>query len=387
MKTPLAWRNLVHNKVRTVVAVAGVAFAVVLVFMQLGFRGAVISTATLIYQALDFEVLVRSVEYISFADARTFPLSRLPAAAGAPGVERVAPLYVQINQWRNRSDGSRRAILVMGVSPAQPAFDPEEREEIRRQIRRLTAPEFALIDRESRSEFGPADGKRFGDADIGLETNVGEPLVKIVGHYQLGAGLAADGSMITSDRGFVRITPGRTLQDVSFGLVKLKSGHDPQRAAADIARLLPGDVEVLTREEAELRETRHWLRETPIGLIFQMGVGISLIVGVAIVYQVLSSDVAAHLHEYATLKAMGYTNKRLAGVVISQALILSILGYIPGLAVSLALYGITSISANIPIEMTWPRVGSVLLLTIAMCAASGVAALRKVWVADPAELF
>jgi putative ABC transport system permease protein len=386
MKTPLAWRNLVHNKVRTAVAVAGVAFAVVLVFMQLGFRGAVISTATLIYQALDFDVLVRSVEYISFADARTFPISRLPAAAGAPGVQSVAPLYVQINQWRNPRDGSRRAILVMGVSPAQPAFKPEY-EEIRSQSRRLSSAEFALIDRASRSEFGPADGQSFGHADVGLETNVGEPIVKIVGHYKLGAGLAADGSLITSDRGFVRITPGRTLEDLSFGLVKLEPGADPERAARDIARSLPGDVEVLTRAEAERSETIHWLNETPIGLIFQMGVGISLIVGVAIVYQVLSSDVAAHLNEYATLKAMGYTDNKLARVVLSQAIILSLLGYLPGLAVSMLLYAYTSVAANIPIEMTWPRVGGVLLLTIAMCALSGVAALRKVWVADPAELF
>jgi putative ABC transport system permease protein len=386
MKTPLAWRNLVHNKVRTTVAVAGVAFAVVLVFMQLGFRGAVISTATLIYQALDFDVLVRSKEYISFADARSFPITRLPAAAGAPGVQSAAPLYVQINQWRNPHDRSRRAILVFGLSPAQPAFDAEEKDEIRTLVRLLTSPEFALIDRASRGEFGPADGRRFGDADVGLETNVGEPLVTIVGHYELGAGLAADGSMITSDRGFVRITPGRTLQDVSFGLVKLASG-DAQNTAREIAARLPADVEVLTRDAVLRREIEHWLQETPIGLIFQMGVIISLIVGVAIVYQVLSSDVAAHLHEYATLKAMGYTDQKLARVVISQALILSLLGFVPGLAVSQVLYVITSLWANIPIEMTWPRVGGVLLLTIAMCAASGVAALRKVWVADPAELF
>jgi putative ABC transport system permease protein len=143
----------------------------------------------------------------------------------------------------------------------------------------------------------------------------------------------------------------------------------------------------VTRAQAAEQETTYWLDETPIGLIFQMGVIISLIVGVAIVYQVLSSDVAAHLGEYATLKAMGYTDRKLARVVISQALILSLLGFLPGLAASLVLYQITSFYANIPIQMTWPRVAGVLLLTVAMCAASGVAALRKVWVADPAELF
>jgi putative ABC transport system permease protein len=383
MKTPLAWRNLVHNKVRTTVAVAGVAFAVVLVFMQLGFRGAVMATATLIYDALDFDVLLRSPEYLHFADARTFPISRLPLAAQAPGVQSVAPFYVQLNQWRNPQDNTRRAILVMGVSPLKPVF---LREEIRRQTPRLTSPEFVLIDRASRSEFGPAEGERFGDQDLGVRTNLGEPSVKIVGHYALGAGLAADGSLILSDRGFARVMPGRTLEDVSFGLVKLAPGGSAERVAEQLNARLP-DVQALTRAQAAEQETRRWLDDTPIGLIFQMGVIISLIVGVAIVYQVLSSDVAAHLGEYATLKAMGYTDRKLARVVISQALILSLLGFLPGLAATLVLYQITSFYANIPIEMSWPRISGVLLLTVGMCAASGVAALRKVWVADPAELF
>ncbi len=384
MKTPLAWRNLVHNKVRTAVAVAGVAFAVVLIFMQLGFRGAVMSTATLIYDALDFDVLVRSAEYLHFADARTFPRSRLPLAASAPGVDRVSSFYVQLNEWRNPQSGVRRGILVMGVSPAQPGFRLAD---LRTKTRRLTSPEFVLIDRKSRREFGPQNPEGFGDADVGVLANIGHPTVRIIGHFALGAGLAADGSVVTSDRGFARVTPGRTLDDLTFGLVKIDPGADPAQVAARLQKLLPPDVEVLTRDEVERREVDRWLRETPIGLIFQMGVGIALIVGVAIVYQVLSSDVTAHLGEYATLKAMGYPDHKLARVVVGQALILAVLGFLPGLMAARALYEMTSYFANIPIAMTWPRVGGVFLLTVVMCAASGVAALRKVWVADPAELF
>ncbi|MBW3598694.1 MAG: ABC transporter permease DevC [Planctomycetes bacterium] len=384
MKTPLAWRNLVHNKVRTAVAVAGVAFAVVLIFMQLGFRGSVMATATLIYDALEFDVLIRSAEYLHFADARTFPQSRLPVAASAPGVAGVAPFYVQLNEWRNPQTGTRRGILVMGVSPGRPAFRLGE---VRRKARRLTSPEFVLIDRKSRREFGPRDPAGFGDADVGVRGDLGGTAVQIAGHFALGAGLAADGSVVASDRGFARVTPGRTVEDLTFGLVRIEDGANPEAVAARLAAILPGDVEVLTRDEVEAREIDRWLNETPIGLIFRMGVVIALIVGVAIVYQVLSSDVTAHLGEYATLKAMGYPDRKLSGVVVGQALILALLGFVPGLVASLLLYEMTSYFANIPIEMTWTRVGGVLLLTILMCAASGVAALRKVWVADPAELF
>jgi putative ABC transport system permease protein len=384
MKTPLAWRNLAHNKARTAVAVAGVAFAVVLIFMQLGFRGAVVSTATLIYDALEFDVLIRSVEYLHFADPRSFPRSRLHVAASTPGVAHVAPFYAQTNQWRNPQNGSRRGLLVMGVSVGQKAFRLPE---LHRQIEKLTSPEFVLVDRKSRREFGPAQGEQFSDADLGVETNVGEARVRVVGHFALGAGLAADGALVTSDEGFVRLTPGQSVEWVSLGLVRVHPGANHEHVARQIDNVLPVDVEVMTRREVAERETRHWLRGTPIGLIFQMGVGISLIVGVAIVYQVLSSDVTAHLGEYATLKAMGYTDQKLARVVISQSLCLAILGFGPGLLAARVLYEVTSYYANIPIAMTWPRVAGVLLMTIAMCAASGVAALRKVWVADPAELF
>ena len=109
-----------------------------------------------------------------------------------------------------------------------------------------------------------------------------------------------------------------------------------------LRRALPGgesgDVEVLTRAEAIRYELKRWIRETSIGIIFQLGVAVSLLVGTVIVYQVLSSDVAAHVRQYATLKAMGYSNRFLSGVVLGQAMGLAFLGFLPGLAISAALY-------------------------------------------------
>jgi putative ABC transport system permease protein len=129
------------------------------------------------------------------------------------------------------------------------------------------------------------------------------------------------------------------------------------------------------------------MQRTSVGIIFQMGVFVALIVGVLFVYQVIATDISDHFAEYATLKAIGYSSRYLSGVVLRQALVLAVLGYIPALFAALGLYSLGREQAQIPLSMTWLRAASVLLLAFAMCAMSGLLALRKVRTADPAELF
>lgn len=384
MKTPLAWLIMSHNKLRAIVATAGVAFAIILLFMQLGFLGAVESTATLIYDELDFDVLVRSKRYLHFANSDSFPKSRLRLAASLPEVQCATPFYVELNQWRNPQDGTKRGILMIGADPNDQVFQSPE---LQQSLARLVAPEFLLIDRQSRREFGPANGRRFGDLDVGVQTELAEQAVRIVGCFSLGSGLAANGSVILSDRGFARTLPGRTTDDVSLGLIKVGDNAHAEAVAAKLRRILPPDVEVLTRVQVADYEVNRWVNETQIGVIFQLGVLVSLIVGAAIVYQVLSSDVARHLSEYATLKAMGYRNFYLVRVVFRQALILAAAGF--GLAVVLSegLYRFTTKVANVPIEMNMQRSAAVFGLSVGMCLVSSLIAIRRLRKAEPAALF
>lgn len=392
MRTPLAWHNLVHNKVRTAVAAAGVTFAVVLVFMQLGFRGSVETTVTRFFDALNFDLMIRSPKYLHLSNPRTLPQIRLRQAADLPGVRSVTPLQIAVSRWRSPLPPHRgRGILAIGIEPLQQAFNMPE---IQEKSHLLTDPEFVLIDRKSRAEFGPQNEKRFSDEDIGVSTEVEGHRVKIVGHFELGTGLTADGAILVNTVGFQRFFPYRNADEVSFGLVRLEPGIDPQTAAVSLTRRLCGgvpedecDVKVLTRAGAIEYEKRRWINETSIGMIFFLGVVVSLMVGTVIVYQVLSSDVASHMRQYATLKAMGYTNAFLGGVVLMQAIGLAIVGFVPGFVLSLLLYWFTSYLANIPIVMNGERILSVLAMTMVMCAVSGLGALRKVWLADPASLF
>jgi putative ABC transport system permease protein len=385
MATQLAWHNLLHNKVKTGTAIAGVVFAIVLMFMQLGFLEAVKVSATLIYDELDFDICLRSKDYLNLADARTFSRQRLTQATTVPGVERIAPLTVARNAWRNPQNGQRLAVLCLGVEPQDPIFLSAE---IQGRVREfLVHPNSLLIDTKTRREYGPRDGQQFGPADQGAAVELNDTTVYIAGVYTCGAGLSSGAAAIMTERGLQQITPGLSPDQVSLGLIKVASDADVEEVAGELREGFYGDVDVLTRPELLHDELRFWVYDTNYGLIFQLGVAVSLIVGTAIVYQVLVSDVASLLPEYATLKAMGYSNRYLATVILQQALALALLGFIFGVILSLGLYAVTTIGAQIPIRMTARNLILVFGLAVAMCTCSGVAALRKAFKVDPADLF
>ncbi len=208
----------------------------------------------------------------------------------------------------------------------------------------------------------------------------------------MGAGLAANGAAIVSQSGFARVVPRNNPDLVSFGMISVGEGYSPEQIAGQIREVLrtnggQDSLQVLTRDQVVAQETQRWLGETPIGFIFTLGVLIALTVGAAIVYMVLANDVANRLHEYATMKAMGYSNRYMGSIVIRQAIYLALFSFAPAVLTSLLLYWITSSLANLNLVMNWERVVSVLLMTLVMCGISGMLAVKKLWSAEPAELF
>jgi putative ABC transport system permease protein len=385
MAIKLAWHNLLHNKVKTGVAIAGVVFAIVLMFMQLGFLEATKASATLVYDQLAFDICIRSKDYLNLADARTFPRQRLQQAAAVSGVERVLPLTVSVGAWRNPQNGYRLATLCIGVPRAVVVF---RNAAIQSAVDdRLRHPNSLLVDSKTRREFGPLDGRRFGQLDVGTRVEINDTAFQIAGDYACGTGLATGGAVILQESALQATNPVLSSQTASLGLIRIAAEADLQSVADALRRSLPNDVDVLTRPEVIHGEVAYWVYDTNYGLIFQMGVAISLIVGIAIVYQVLVSDVASLLPEYATLKAMGYGNRYLARVVLEQSLAMAVLGFICGCVISLGLYALTAAGAQIPVRMTWSNIAIVLLLSMVMCAGSGLGAVRKAFQAEPADLF
>jgi putative ABC transport system permease protein len=230
---------------------------------------------------------------------------------------------------------------------------------------------------------------------VGVETDLGTTRVEVVGEFTIGTGYGADGMLVMSEQTFLRVQGNARPDQVNLGLLKLRPGTDP-RAVADALRarlradLPPGsgdEVRVLTREEMERQERDFWVHKTSVGKIFYIGVVVALVVGAMFVYQVISGDITNRFREYATLKAIGYSDLSLAGLVCRQAVVYGLLGYLPGLAGSLALYEFVASRANLPMAMTWQRCLSVLGMALTLCVASGLLALGKVRSADPVDLF
>jgi putative ABC transport system permease protein len=379
-RIPLAWYNLLHERTRLLVAVAGVTFAVLLMFMNLGFLGALVSTTINFYDQFNGDIFLVSPQSLEISSTKAFPRERLYQVAGIEGVDRVMPLYAEYALWKNPETKISRAMFVYAFNPNDPVFlMPELNTPEGKQA--LQQPNGAFIDRLSRPEFGPQT--------LGLETEADRRRITIVGQYDLGGGFAADGTLIMSDQNFRRFFEPRTLDQVNLGLVLLEPGADSQRVKAAIAEQLPADVEVYTKPEIVRKESQFWIQTTSIGFIFGLGVLVSFIVGTVIVYQILYTDIRDHLREYATLKAIGYGGGYLFMTVIQEAFILALMGYTPGLILALGIYelAVNATAGALPMQMTLFRAVFVFTLTVLMCALSGLISVRKAVTADPAEVF
>lgn len=382
MKLPVAWLQLVRERVRLLVAVAGIGFAVMLMFMQLGFRTALFDGAVRMHESLNAEIFLISPRSNALVSMATFSERRLRQALAVPGVRSVSPLYLGFGQWRNPENADVRGIFVVGFNPNEPVFKLAG---VLGGLRRLQRPDTVLFDLASRFEFG-AVARHYREGKP-IATEVGHRRVRVVGLFQMGTSFAINGTLVTSDLNFWRFFPERRRGLIDLGLVRLEPGVDPALTLAALRMALPEDVRVLSRDEYLEMEKDYWNSSTPIGYIFALGTAMGFIVGTIIVYQILYTDVSDHLAEYATLKAMGYTNGYLLGVVFQEALILAILGFIPGLGISFVLYDLTREATLLPLFMDRGRTLLIFALTVLMCFLSGAVAVRKLRAADPADIF
>ncbi len=384
-KTPLSWLQVTREKTRLLVALAGIAFADLLMFTQMGFKDGLYDASVKPHYVLDTDLVLINPQFETIFAPKTFSRAQMFQAKGIDGVESVNPLYLNMGQWRNPETKTERTILVFAFDPAQPAFTIPE---INQRLGDLKMLNRVLYDQAGRTEFGPI-------AKL-LEEGNGQPLsvqlsdkeVKVTSVFTLGASFAADGNAIVSDSTFFRLFNEQKPDRVNIGLVKLQPGADAERVKAELSEILPkNEVIVLSLQEFADREKNYWANSTAIGFIFGLGTAVGFIVGIVIVYQILYSDVSDHLPEYATLKAMGYGDFYLVKVLMQEALILAVLGYIPGFIVSLGLYQMAAGATLLPIVMTTERAITVMILTIIMCSASGLVAMRRLTNADPADIF
>lgn len=380
---PIAWFNLTHNLKQTALSVAGIAFAVLLMFMETGFRNAMFDSQLLLINRLDADIFLISRAKSTLMFQEPFARHRLEQARAVPGIEWVEPVYIEHDAalWKNAGDGSLHDIRAVGFEPERCIFIDVE---ICAQTARLTVLDNVLFDRQSKAFFGPRAA--------GTITELSARTVAVVGTFALGTDFTHDGTVIMSADTFFHVFPDKHAAErgpgrVELGVIKLLPASDPRDAATRLRQLLPPDVEVLTKQEYRDKEQAFLDSSTPIGYVFNLGTIMGFFVGAIICYQILFTDITNQLPQFATLRAIGYSDRTVALLVLQQAVGLSVISFVPGLIASRILYALIASITGLPLELSLTRGAWVLCLTTAMCVISGAIAARKAIALAPADLY
>lgn len=382
---PLAWLQLKRQPIRYLVAVTGIGFAALLMYMQLGFQSGLLNSATTFYEALDADLILISPGTLNSGNFQQFPQSLLYNALGVQGVRQVIPIYVA-NVNAQRLDGVKPTSLrLIGFDPATNVLNLPE---VIAQLDKLRIPNHVLFDARGNRNTGPVAPavRRNGHQEMLLSDF--SKSFRIVGLFKLGSIFAADSNLISSDSTAINLAYRQiNAGEISLGAVRLENPAQIPRVQAFLQQRYGRELQVLTKAELISQERNYWNTSSSFGIIFGFGTIMGILVGGVVVYQVLYTDVTDHLKEYATLKAMGFSDGFLLFIVVQEAIILAVSAFLPATLASAGLYAFLTSASGIRIEMTSDKTLLVGSLTLGVCAASAAIAIRKLADADPASVF
>ena len=381
---PLAWLQLKRQPVKYLVAIAGIGFAALLMYMQIGFQSGLLTSSTTFYAALDADLVLISPKTVSSGSFSQFPQSQLFRANGYEDVESVIPMYVTNIVAQKLGGQKPTSLRVIGYDPDVTALTVDA---INEQSTNLKTAGYALFDTEGNSRTGPV-AKAIEQNGYQFLTlyNLSQTF-RTVGLFGLGSTFAADSNIVTSAGTAIQLADQLNFGEISLGLIKVKNKKSVPQLQKNLRELYGGEIQVLTKDELIAQEQNYWNTSSSFGVVFGFGTFMGVIVGGVMVYQVLYTDVTDHLKEYATLKAMGFSNQFILGIVIQEAILLGISSFIPSTLVSAGMYAFLTSASGISIQMTHQKIGLVGALTVGICAASAAIAVNKLRDADPASVF
>ena len=382
-RVPLAWANLVHNKVKLAASLAGITFTVALMFMEMGFYNALLDGMVGLLRKFDADLILTSRTRYTIGFKESFSRRHLNEALQFLDVLAANPIYIETRmaRWRALDSGLQIPVRVVAFRLEDEAFTDQE---IQARTAALQVPNSALFDRSGKARL-------YGRPRIGDVTELSDRRLHVVGEFGLGADFLNDGNLVMSDRNFLNYFADRRGADpeslpVDIGLIKVRPGTT-DHVKASLAKALPPSVEVFTKDQFIDNEKEFWLRNTPVGFVFFLGMVMGFVVGVVICYQILFSEISSYIREYATLLAIGYRRLDLVKVVLLEAFYLAVMGFAGGTAVGFVFYVANQSITSIPFILSPFRVLLVFAFTLFMCVISACLVIRKLWSVAPADVF
>ncbi len=372
---PVAWSMLIDKPSRLALSVIAVAFSVVIMFMELGFFNGSNDSSANIPPYFDCDLILSHKEKNHMKTGEEFPLAWVFKSRDTAGVEAAVALYTGADYWWNPQDGSRNRVFNLGVDLDDPMFATGI---IAARRKALREPGAVLYDRLSRHELG--------DIEEGMKSTLGASPVKVVGLFELGPNFTYEGHLLMGTDTFIKMH-GQSRDVVDMGLIRVKPGANVNEVRQRLLAALPPEALLLTPEEILSREILITTQRSPAGIVFGIGLIVGFAIGVIICYQILFNEVNDHLPQFATLKAMGHPPRFISGIVLHEALLMAVAGFIPGLLAGAGLYLLIEHFTQIRMFLTPGRILLIFALTSGMCLIAGHLALKKVHSTDPADLF
>jgi len=369
----LARRNLLHDRLRFAITVAGVAFAVTLVLVQVGLFMGLLAKATVTIENASADLWVTSRETPNVDFAHTFPETRVLRVRGVAGVARADNLLIQFMNIQLPS-GAEEGCLVYGLEDFQAWNLPWNVQGA--DVTDLRRGRYVLMDRSAE--------RRFGAFSIGDYREILRRRFKIIG-TTTGAASFTTAPIVFMDYGNAQELLETLQGKTQYILVKTSPGADVRSVKAEIQRRLPYN-DVYTRDEWARRSRTYWVVSTGLGMNMGVTVFLGILVGIVVVAQTLYTSAVEHVKEFGTVKAIGGSNWDIYRILGEQALIAAVVGFVLGGLLSLAMRpAMAKLYLNVMISPAFAA--AVFVGTVAMCLGAAMLSFRRVASIDPALVF
>ena len=369
----LARKNLLHDRLRFAITVAGVAFAVTLVLVQVGLFMGLLGKATVTIEHASADIWVTSRDTPNVDFAHTFPETTVLRVRGVPGVERADNLLIQFMNIMLPS-GAEEGCLVYALEDFEYWNLPWNVQQA--DVRDLKRGDFILMDRLAERRFGPFA--------VGEHREIVGRRFKIIGTTQEAASFTT-APIVFMDFGKAQERLETLRGKTHYVLVRLAAGAEAASVAAAIRRVAPYN-DVYTRDEWAPRSRRYWVVSTGLGMNMGITVFLGVLVGIVVVAQTLYTSAVEHVKEFGTVKAIGGSNRDIYRILGEQALIAAVVGFSIGAAIS---YGMRPLMAKLYLNvlLTPGFSATVFAGTLVMCLGAAMLSFRRVASIDPALVF
>jgi putative ABC transport system permease protein len=371
----VAGANLLQHRLRLVAALAGVAVALFLLTLQISVLDAAKVKVTQLYNDFNFDVAAVPDTYQFLLNFETIDRVVLDQARATGDVSQAFGLNVDVVHWMQWPSKKQAYLFLVGLDdPGTFVRDPV----IRDGVKSLVSSHSILIDDYSEPDIGPLA--------TGTMAKIGDELETIDGHFRLGLFFYGEGTGIVRNTDFPRLTD-RDSSKMSIGLFQLKPGVSPQKAKHDLEAIVPEHTLVFTRAELLQQERDYFLSVRPVGIMIYISMLIACLVGIVIIVQVLSTEVANRMKEYAVLKAMGSSPAFVYGIGVTQAILVGLGGLLPALLIGGVVLWYIEYRTHLEAALGLVLLGKMLVITFAASICAAAAVLGRVQRADPAALY